>query len=66
MYYILKTRSYYQIPQVPECHVTAAITIGCVDAYNKEFLISKHRELNTIDPSVPRHLNAEQANNRHH
>jgi hypothetical protein len=50
---------------VPCGHETTVITIGTVYAYNRQYLNARHREINVVDPSLPRHLNGEMADNRH-
>ena len=50
---------------IPCAHELSAIALGCVFAYNPALQTPHHRDLNVIDPSKPRHLNAELATNRH-
>lgn len=49
----------------PEVHVMTAVAIGCVHAYNRQWLKSSHRRLNVLDPSLPNHMTAELVGDRH-
>ena len=51
---------------IPDAHITLALLLGGCAAYDNWFLRSIHRELNTTNPSLPEHINAEIAMNRYH